>query len=247
MTDIDFNIRMKGGDKARQDLAGLANAVDKEAEKLSKNAEKRGGKQSEFERAFDRAMFGGKELGRALGSLPQRAFQNFNSAIGQAFDPNLSPAEKQLNLAKSTLDLVPFQGGEIPKALLDATTQEIIGGARGTGARINQILGPAFQASADLSDEEFARKFQPIIDKLREVIEPQERSRERGSELVAKSLTSFLEEFEKQKDETLSKSTDSLTASNKVLGEKIGELTKAISSPTPRGQVTPGTPFGKVD
>lgn len=247
--NVDFNVRMKGTDKARQDLKGLADAVDKEAERLHKSSEGRRKKEqeSEFSRAFDKAMFGQKEVGRALGGLPQRVFQGFNQAVAQAFDPNLSPVEKELNLAKATLDLVPFQGGEIPKALLDAASQEIIGGARGTAARINQVLGPAFQGAAGLSDEEFAARFQPIIDKLREVIEPQERARERGSQLVADSLGSFLEEFRKvQKDTAPESSTKELTDSNKVLAEKLDKLTNALLGFS-LGGATGAAIAGKVD
>lgn len=239
--DISLQVGLKGMDRAKQELQGLANAVDQEAEKLNQKAQGRKGKagantvegfQQGFEKAFENT-FSLRGLGRQAGRFIPQSIGVFNNAVAQAFDPNMSPAEKQLQIAHAGLDIVPFGGGAIPKAMLDAGTQEIIGGARGTGARINQILGPAFQAGAGLSDEEFARKFQPIIDNLRKVIEPQERSRERGSQLVAESLGSFVDEFKKKQQELAPGAKQSIDAQTKATKENtdaINGLREALKS-----------------
>jgi hypothetical protein len=193
MTDINLNVKVKGREQAKQDLASLANAVDSEAERLIGKERTRAKKDGAPEQREHRVL--STAIGTAIGNAVPKMFGAFNQSIAQAFDPNLSPAEKQLNIANAMLDLIPFGGGTIPKAILKAETQEIIGGAQSTGARINQMLGPAFQASGDLDDDAFRERFEPIIRRLRETIEPQERSRERGSQLIAENLTSFLEEF----------------------------------------------------
>lgn len=240
--DIDFNLRLKGTEQAKQDLQGLAADVDKEAEKLNQKGQERQ-KQSaksfgesfgdELEKSFSGKGIG-KKFARALG--PQ-AFSTLNTGIAQTFDPNLSAAEKELNAAKAGLSVLPYNLGAIPSAKLEAVTQEIIGAAHGTSARLNQMLGPAFQASSGLSAEDFAAKFGPIIDRFKAVIEDQERARERGSELIASRLGSFLGEFNQKKEDVLkdtpkdaaSTSNKELIESNKLLAQSNRDLAAALA------------------
>lgn len=235
--NIEFRFRTKGADKVKQDLSSLAGAVDREAQKLDRKAQDRTKKrQSSAEKRGDGDSFakraGAVAVGSALGGAAQRSFSAFNRNVAQAFDPNLSPVEKELNLAKAALDLIPFEGGEIPKALLQAQTQEIVGGAQGTGGRINAALGPAFQAAGNLSDEEFRKRFEPQIERLREIIEPQERARERGSQLIAENLGSFVDEFKKIQSEVAPESTketvEANTQSQKDLKASIDKLTNTL-------------------
>lgn len=253
--DIDLNVRLKGTDRAKQELQGLANAVDTEADKLNQKSRGRAkagantveGFQQGFEKAFENT-FSLRGLGRQAGRFLPQSIGAFNNAVAQAFDPNMSPAEKQLQIAHAGLDIIPFGGGAIPKAMLDAGTQEIIGGARGTGARINQILGPAFQANANLSAEEFKTLFQPIIDDLRKVIEPQERARERGAELVASSLSSFLEDFDAKAKETSPQASRVLEAQTQATKENTTAIDKLreFLAALPWGAFGPKLP-GKVN
>lgn len=227
MADVDLNVRVKGRDRAKQDLQSLAGAVDAEAEKISQKERTRKKRDEESEKSGIGHTLS-TAVGTAIGNAVPNIFGAFNRSIAQAFDPNLSPVEKELNLANAALDLVPLEGGAIPKAILAAQTQEIVGGARGTGSRINQLLGPAFQASGSLSDEDFEKRFAPIIERLRKIIEPQERSRERGSQLVAENLGSFLDEFKKVSGKPPNNNKET-TEATKEQTAATRELTNAMS------------------
>lgn len=234
--NIDFNFRTKGANKVKQDLTSLASAVDKEAQNLDKKAQARNKKRngSTAEDGGTKGVGGvvRQAISTAFGQSLSQSLGAANRSIAQAFDPNLSPVEKELNVANAALDLVPFEGGAIPKALLQAQTQEIVGGAKGTGARINSALGPAFQAASGLNDEEFKARFEPIIKQLKDQFEPQERSRERGSQLIAENLGSFLDEFKQvQKDiapESTSEAIKEQTQSQKELKESMDTLTNTL-------------------
>lgn len=197
--NLDINIRTKGADKARQNIVSVANTVDQQAEKINKKQSARENKSAKAaaDTLKSTGGIGTTAIGTALGSAVTSSLSAANQSIAKSFDPNLSPIEKELALVNAGLDVLPFGAGEIPKALLAARTQESVGAARGTGARINQLLGAGFQGAADLSEDEFKARFEPQIQRLRKFIEPQERARERGSQLVAENLGSFKEELTK--------------------------------------------------
>lgn len=241
--NLKINVQSRGADKARQDIASVAATVDRQAEKLNKRQDKREkGRFQSFREGIGKGAFGrigATAIGTAIGQVLPQTIGAFNRGIAQAFDPNLSPVEKELNLAKAGLDLIPFEGGAIPKALLEAQTQEVVGAARGTGARINQLLGPAFRGAAGLSDEQFAERFTPTIERLQGFIEPQERARERGSQLIAENLTSFLDEFKDiLRGSEAGGALDAEAARLKAqedLRKALENLTNAITSPTSGG------------
>lgn len=233
---LAINLRTRGGDRARQEIASLANTVDKQAARINKRQATREDKRAKgFASSLREGAFGkigSVAIGTAIGNAIPQAVGAFNRGIAQSFDPNLSPVEKELNLIKAGLDIIPLEGGAIPKAILEAQTQEIVGAARGTGARINQLLGPAFQGAAGLSTQEFEDRFQPQIDRLRQQFEPQERARERGSQLIAESLGSFLDELKTVSgvEETKALVTSNLDAikRSKELQAALDRLTDAV-------------------
>lgn len=184
--ELSIRISLKNLEQSKRELREFFADVTQNQKKVDEAVGGKGGRGGEAGGGKETTGGAGGQFGAHLmANLLSASFSTFKQSLAQVFDPNSSQVEKQIRVAQAGLSSIPFIG-DAASAILGQISQPQLGAAQGTASRINQILGPAFQAAGALSDEEFEKRFSPQIKRLQELFAPQERSRERGSELVAR-------------------------------------------------------------